>query len=184
MLVLAAVIGGLILLTDDEGSEPVEPVVERNPEEVAAELSERTLTESLEKGDAGITGAYPDGWSRSEESGIVNLESPDRCVVVTVSAPVGANQANMLRRDTIAPLGRSFEKIEVRPGPKQELGGVPTSGATVAVRTKQGSAVVVRIAVGKGRKFAYLTQVTYRAPPCEAASAQVDLILDSLEFSR
>lgn len=182
---IAAVIGGLVLLADDEeGSEPIEPAVERSPEEVAAELAERTLTESLEKEDAGVKAAYPEGWRRSEESGIVSLESPDRCTVISLSAPAAAAEAKQLREDAIAALRQSFKKVEVRRNKPGALGGLPTTGALLAVRNEQGNNVLIDIAVSRGKDLAHLTQVVLRAPPCEAATPQRALIVDSLEFSR
>ena len=174
----------MLLADDDEGSEPVEPVVERGPEEIAEELSERTLTESLEKEDAGLRAAYPEGWRRSESSGIITLESPDRCIAISLSSPATAAQADQLLRDSIKGVQASFKRAEIRRSQQRTVGGRPTSGALIAVRNKQGKPVIVELAVSKGKQLAHLTQLALRSPPCEAAAPQMDLIIESIEYSR
>jgi hypothetical protein len=117
-----ALVGGAALLAsgggDDAGSEPP-PATETA---AAGEPSE-----TLAKRGAGLALAHPSGWKRGERRGIVNLESPDRCVAISLSAPVS---------------------------------------------------------VSRGKRFAHLTQVVFRAPPCEATAEQTRAIVSSIEFSR
>lgn len=176
----------MVLLTnDDDGSEPDEPAagLTPSPEEID-ELADRTLTESIEKEEAGLKVSYPEGWKRSERSGIVTLESPDQCTAISFATPVAAAQAKRLREDSIAALRRTFKKIELRRGTAQEVGGAPTTGAAIAVRNKQGNPILIRLAVSRAKEFAHLTQVVLRAPPCENSDTQTALILGSVEFTR
>jgi hypothetical protein len=175
-----ALVGGAALLAsgggDDAGSEPP-PATETA---AAGESSE-----TLAKRDAGLALAHPSGWKRGERRGIVNLESPDRCVAISLSAPVPATGSRRLFADTVAGLRRTFGKVDARLEPAAEpIGGRPTKSALVAVRTKRGRPVVIRVSVSRGKRFAHLTQVVFRAPPCEAAAEQTRAIVSSIEFSR
>jgi RNA polymerase sigma factor (sigma-70 family) len=149
-----------------------------------AELAERTLTESLVKRQVGLTGAYPPDWRRSERFGAVRLESPDRCVLISLSAPAKAADAARLREDSIAVLRKLFDKSSVRPEPPSRLGGAPTTGAVMAGRKGKRPPVAVHLRVSRGKKLSHLTEVLFRIPPCEEAAPQTQLILDSLEFKR
>ena len=128
--------------------------------------------------------AHPPDWRRSKGDGVLALESPDRCTVISLAAPADKSQAKGLREDTIAALQASFKQSEVRRARRQTLGGRPTTGAIVAVRNKQGHPVVVRVAVSEGAELAHVTEVVLRAPPCEAAAPVTAQILGSIEFRR
>jgi hypothetical protein len=145
--------------------------------------AERALTESLERPRDGYEAAYPAEWVVAERKGIVNLESPDRCIAISLSAPVPTAQAGRLERDLTASLRRTYGKLKVVRR-SERIGGKPTRTSFVAVRSKTGDPVVVRQSVTPGAELAHLTQVIQRAPPCEAYSEQAGLILGSIEFTK
>jgi hypothetical protein len=182
ILIVAAVIGGLVLLAGDDSNEPAAGD-EPSAEEQVQELIDRTLTESFEKEETGLAVRYPEEWKLSEGRGLVTLESPSRCVAISLSAPGAASESGPLLEDSIASIRRSFGGAEVRRN-KGSVGGLPAMGALVGVANKQGNPVVIRLNVARGKRFSYLSQVVLRVPPCQADAAQATLILDTIEYSK
>jgi hypothetical protein len=178
VLVLAAAIGAFALITGDDDEEPLAPQAGA-PAEPAV-----SLDQTLEVKSSGIEGRYPEGWRRSAEGGTVTLESRDRCIAMALGAPGPAAQAEAVRRQEIDALQGAFSKLDVRPLADGELGGRPSTGALVAVRNRAGDPVVVRVSVAEGKRRAYLVETVYRRPPCEAAAAEANAILQSLRFTR
>jgi hypothetical protein len=175
VLVLAAVIGGIVVLSgggdDDSGS-------------ATSEADSSQLTQRLTKQDSGLSGFYPQDWRRTEKRGITNLVSPDSCIAISLSAPATAAQSGALLNDSIAALRRSFKQTEVRRQPgAARIGGLPTRGALVAV-SRQGRTALVELSVGRGKRFAYLTEVVLREPPCEGSIGLGRQIIGSLQFTR
>ncbi len=60
---------------------------------------------------------------------------------------------------------------------------IPTTADSVVV-TRKGNQVVVLLSVGKGKKYAYLTEVVVRDPSCEGAVQRAQLIIGSVEYTR
>jgi hypothetical protein len=142
------------------------------------------LDRDLRVKSSGIEGAYPKSWKRSSESGVVTLESRDRCIAIALGAPAGAAQADAVRRQEIDALRGAFAKSDVRPLPAGELGGRPATGALIAVRNRAGEPVVIRLNVAEGKERAYLVEAVFRRPPCDGAAAEANGILQSLRFTR
>lgn len=184
VVLLAALIGGgvLLLTGDDSGSDSDEP----DPAEQAqlqAEALQRLLPETTEVKEAGIEIPHPKDWKVQKRGALVNLESPDRCIALSISAPVEADLAGRLMRDSIKGLEASFGKTKVEPQTARQLDGLPTQGALVEVKT-EGATVVVRQTVSKGTKFAYLTQTVFRAPPCADTAPVADQIVANTQFDK
>ena len=128
---------------------------------------------------------YPAGWKRSERDGIYNLESPDRCVVIALSAPAAASTAGRLFDDTIAGLRRNFGKLRTRPPTREaDIGNAPTETRLIAVRTKAGQSVVIQVSVSKGQELAHVAQVVIRDPGCAASIQQSGVVVGSIEYRR
>ena len=177
VLVLAALIGGFVLLAGDDDDD----------EGTAESAAERSgLTERVTKRDAGLSVFYPEGWRRAEREGIITLESPDRCAAVALSAPVSAQLTNRLFTDSVAALRRSFRDAVVRTRRRAPaIGGAPTSLAIGAVRPEGGRGVVLRLAVSRGQELAHVVQQVVRNPEgCGDNSRLAGAIVDSIEYTR
>jgi hypothetical protein len=182
-LLVAAGIGAVILLGDD--GETTEPFGSQpSKADQAQERADRTLTEAVVKRPAGLSVRYPEGWKRSELEGAIRLESPDRCALISFSAPDKAAGAARVRRESISVIRGLFVKSQVHPQPPAELGGAPTTSAVVAGRRRKGPTIAVQASVSKGSGLAHLTEVLLRRPPCAGVAPQIRLILGSIEFSR
>jgi hypothetical protein len=92
--------------------------------------------------------------------------------------------AGRLEKDSIDALRASFGRVEVRDSGKATLGGLPTTGALVAVTNKRGDPAVIQLSVSRGRQLAYVTQVVFRSPPCEEAAPDAQRVTESLEFTK
>jgi hypothetical protein len=178
VLVLAALIGGFVLLVggdDDDDGDSAESIAERSG-----------LTERVTKRDAGLSVFYPEDWRRTEREGIINLQSPDRCAAVALSAPVPADLSGRLLRDSAAGIRRSFSGAVVGTGRQRTpIGGAPTRIAVGVIRQRGLPGTVVRVAVSRGRELAHLVQQVVRDPErCTEGAEQARAIIDSIQYTR
>jgi hypothetical protein len=177
VLVLAAGIGGIVLAVtggdDDEASSSQQ-----------AQASSIELEETLRRKAAGLSVDYPSSWRHTRKGPLDSLESPDRCTVISFSAPVGAGGAPRLMRDSVQLIGDSFQRTGIRGQPVSQLGGLPTANSLLALRNRQGNPVVIRLSVSRGPKFAHLVQVVLRAPPCAESADETAAVLQSVVYDR
>ncbi len=168
-----ALIGGMVLL-----------IAGGSDDSDGGSAADVELTETVNDRGTGLSVAYPEGWKRAKGGGAIRLESPDGCAEISMSAPVPAGEAEQLRRSAIDALRSSFQQTQVRHLPRARENGMPTTGALVAARRKDGRNMVIRFTVTRGRELAHLTSVHFRRPPCEEAAPEIEAILGSIEFSR
>jgi hypothetical protein len=176
VLVAIAVIGGLVLLIaggggGSSGSKEPAPV---------SGLLNHTVVDP----HAGISVRRPANWTVTKKLGVINIQSHDRCLVMTLSAPVPADKANGLRQDGIKLLKSTYKNAKVHSAPRGSLGGIPTTTNTVTVTTSKGTHVRVLLSVGKGRKNAYLTEVVVRDTSCQGDLQLASLMLGSISFTK
>jgi hypothetical protein len=132
----------------------------------------------------GISVRRPADWKDSKRDHVITLTSHDGCVVMTLAAPDAASKANSLHDDAIKLLKSSFGNAKVRPTPNgQEIGGLPTTSSTLAFKPKGGQ-VRVLLSVGKGDKYAYVTEVVARNPACQSDLQLGNLILTSVQYTK
>jgi hypothetical protein len=179
LLIGLAIIGGIVLLLtgggNDNGSK-TSPQVK--------ELQDRFLKHTVVDVEKGISVRRPKDWQDSKNNHVITLTSQDRCLTMTLSAPVDASKANGLHDDSIAVLKRSFKNAQVGPAPNgQQIGGIPTRSNTLRV-TEKGHPVRILLSVGKGDKYAYLTEVVLGNPACQADLRLGNLILTSVEYTK
>ena len=180
LLVVAALIGGLVLLIagdddDDSGAEV--------DQEQVTELQEEVLARTVADPKLGISVRRPGDWKHAKKDGVITITSPDRCVSMTLAAPIDAEKSKRLRDDAIQSFREGFKNVRVQGAPDKEVGGIPTTNDSVTV-TREGDEVVVLLSVGKGEKYAYLTEVVVRDPACEGAVQRAQLIISSIEYSK
>ncbi len=145
---------------------------------------ERTLSEKIADRATGIEVRYPEGWKATKGDLLINVGSPDGCLVVSIGAPVGAAAADRLGGDLVADLEQRYGKIQEQALEPSEIDRLPTKGSLVAVRNREGGPVVIRLSVAEGERFAYLIQTVYRGPPCAESSPTADLIIENLDLSK
>jgi hypothetical protein len=180
VLVAAALIGGLVLLVagggGDSGSD--------TPHQVSQQLQDRFLKHTVVQTDKGISVRRPANWSDAKSHGVVSLQSHDRCLAMTLSAPVPAGRAKGLRSDSIGILRRSYKSAKVGPAPDSDVGGIPTTSDTVALTDQKGNPIRILLSVGTGDKYAYLTEVVIRDPRCQGDLQLGQVVLSSIQYTK
>ena len=179
VLVVAALIGGLVLLfvggSDDSGSKASHQT---------SQLQDTFLQHTVVVPDKGISVRRPDNWKDSKNGGAVALQSHDRCLAMTLSAPRDADRAKGLRDDSIALFKRSFRNAKVRPAPDSPVGGIPTTSDALSVTDQKGNPIQVLLSVGTGSKFAYLTEIVVRSPSCQGDLQLAQVVLSSIQYTK
>jgi hypothetical protein len=164
-----------LLAEDDDDQQPaVEEVVEREQAE---------LGESLDDPKSGISVQWPSEWRKLEKGGVFAFQSPDRGVLVAISAPEEAAAADQLRKDSIAATSEQYADPEVRPGKGTKVGGLEAAGAVISGKGPGGRSTSL-VAVAPGSSRAYLLEVITAAGAPQEDLAGAQLILNSLELSK
>jgi hypothetical protein len=181
VLVAIALIGGLILLVTggDDGNDPGSKSTAD-----LSELQNRFLDHTVVDPVSGISVRRPASWTVTKKAGVTNIESKDNCLVMQLSAPVGASRAKALRRDGIGVLRSQFKNAKVQPATTSRIGGVPTRSDAITFKDPNGNNVRVLLSVGTGTKNAYLTEVVVRNPSCQGDLQMAQLMLGSAEFTK
>ena len=169
---------------DDDSGEGGSSVSDEAADERREQLAEERLTEEVRDAARGILARYPAEWKQEKRSGLIMLESGDRCVSITLAAPKPAGGADALLDDTVAAVKRNFPGAQVERGAGQRVGGLAGSAAVLEVKNPDGDPVRVLITVGRGERFAYLTQVVLRDPACGDALVDSQLVVNSISYSK
>jgi hypothetical protein len=175
VFVVLAAIGGVLLLAEDSDNQPA--VVEMVKEE------QSELGESLDDPKSGISVQWPSGWRKLEKGGVFAFQSPDRQVLVAISAPQDAAAADQLRKDSIAATSEQYADPKVRPGKGTKVGGLEAAGAVITGKGPGGRSTSL-VAVAPGSSRADLLEVVTAADAPEQDLAGAQLILNSLELSK
>ena len=183
---MAALGGGILVATgDDDNDEPEAPPVSQGAvDDRLQELSEERLTQVVRDQGEGISVRIPKDWDQSKQSGLITVGSGDRCVSVSLAAPVPAAEAGALLDDTVAEVRSDFEGAQVQPLEGQKVGGLPGETVVLQVEAEKGDRVRVLITVGRGKQQAYLTQVVLRDPACGDALVDSQLVVNSIEYTK
>jgi hypothetical protein len=180
LLVALAVIGGIILLIAGGGgssnSSNTSPQIQA--------LQDRLLKHTVVDVQRGISVRRPKDWKDSKRNHVITLTSQDSCLSMTLAAPQDASKANGLHDDSIQLMKKSFGNAKVQPTPSgKQIGGIPTRSNTLTVNEK-GSQLRVLLSVGKGTKYAYLTEVVVRSTACQADLQLGNLVLSSIQYTK
>lgn len=180
-VIVAAVVvpGYLLAVRHSDDGDATQDVVSSEVERRAA-----GLTESLEDPKTGISARWPDGWTQRERDGAHAFRSPDGKLVISISAPAPARDADELRSGAIDSVREESRKATVGYGKGRQIGGLQAEGAVIDATQRSGDRVRILIAVARGRERAYLLQVlSARDVPAETL-VDGQLILGSIELSR
>ena len=168
ILVIAAIIGGVVLLGGggEDGSEDEDAV--------------ETQTSLIDPA-TGIGVHWPEDWTKLEKQGKFAFQSPDRTVLVAISAPGAASQAAQVRRDVIAATAERYRNPTIARGSDRKFGGLESAGAVISGRGPQGPSRTL-VAVAPGETKAYVLEVYSSARASAEALAGAQLILNSLDL--
>ena len=180
VLVAAALIGGLVLLVAGGGGDDSSSGSAKQ----TSQLQDRFLKHTVVVADKGISVRRPANWKDSKQHGVVSLQSHDRCLAMTLSAPQGADQSKGLRSDSIAVLKRSFGNAKVLPAPDAPVGGIPTTSDALGFTDQKGNPIRVLLSVGRGHKYSYLTEVVVRDPRCQGDLQLGQVVLSSIQYTK
>jgi len=149
-----------------------------------AQLQDKFLKHTVVNPDKGILVRRPGDWTDARRNGVITLQSRDRCLAMTLSAPVPAGQSKGLRADSIELLRRSYENAKVGAAPDSQIGGIPTASDTVSFTDQKGNPIRVLLSVGTGERNAYLTEVVVRDPSCQGDLNLGQVVLSSVQYSK
>jgi hypothetical protein len=167
ILVIAAIIGGLVSLgggDDEDGGDHTQE-----------------LQTSLVDPETGIGVHWPRGWAKLEKADKFAFQSPDKAVLVAISAPAPASQAAQVRRDVIAATAQQYRNPTIGRGSDRKFGGLESAGALISGRGPRGPSTTL-VAVAPGATKAYLLEVYSASGASAEALAGAQLILNSLEL--
>jgi hypothetical protein len=178
ILVALAVIGGIVLLIAGGGgsSEPSSSDISK--------VQDQILTHTVVNPDRGISIRIPEKWTSNKRSGVVNVQSQDHCLAMQFAAPLPAGQAKRLRTDGVKTLRGQYKKVVVRPARGVQVGGIPTTTDAITVTDDKGRQVRLLLAVGTGKKYAYLTETVFRDPSCTADLRVANLVLQAVQYTK
>jgi hypothetical protein len=182
LLVAVALIGGLILLVS--GGDDKSDASGTSTSPATAQLQDMFLKQKVVEADEGISVRRPGNWSHKKRRGVIGLQSRDRCLAMSLSAPQPAGQAKKLRSDSEALLRSSYKGAKVRPAPSANVGGIPTTSKTLSFKDRKGNPIKVLLSVGIGRRHAYLTELVVRDPSCQGDLSLAQLVLGSIRYSK
>jgi hypothetical protein len=176
-LIAIAAVGGLVLLADGDDGDSATPAQEFSEEQQGG------LDQTVDDPGSGISASWPSEWRKLERGEVTAFQSPDRTVMVAISAPTNAANADQLRRDAIASATAGYKNPEVRQGKGRTIGGLRAEGATISGNGPGGQSSSL-VAVAAGKQNAYLLEVftTANAPSGRLVEAQ--LILNSLRLTK
>jgi hypothetical protein len=179
VLMVFAVIGGLVLLVggDDGGSSS-------KTSHQVAQIQDKFLKHTVVQPDKGISVRKPANWSAHKSGGAVSLQSHDRCLAMTFSAPQDADKAKSLRSDSISVLEQSFGNAKLRAAPDSPIGGIPTTSDALRFTDQKGNPIQILLSVGTGKKNAYLTEIVVRDPRCQGDLQLAQVVLSSVQYTK
>ncbi len=177
VLIAVALVGAVIvwLEDDDDGNQ------RQGQENVDVPLT--PAGESFDDPKSGIAVSWPSDWTKLEKGGVLAFRSPDMAVLVGISAPADARDADELRKGAIAETADEYENPVVRPGKGRTIGGLQATGATIGGQRAEGRSVSL-IAVAAGKQRAYLLEVVRAENAPTERLAEAQLILNSLQLSK
>jgi hypothetical protein len=167
ILVIAAIIGGLVLLGGGDDEDGVGEAEE--------------LQTSLVDPETGIAARWPPDWTKLEKEGKFAFQSPDKTVLVAVSAPAPASEAASVRKAVIAATAETYRNPTIGRGGDRRFGGLESAGAVISGRGPKGPSSTL-VAVAPGRTKAYLLEVYSSARASAESLAGAQMVLNSLEL--
>jgi hypothetical protein len=177
-LIGVAIFGALLLLAEDDDGE------EAAPERAVTTAPPPEPGESLEDTKTGISVNWPSDWDRREKNGTYAFRSPDEKLVLSISAPAPARDADELRKGAIESIREEYDKATVLSGKGRTIGGLPAAGALIKATQRSGAPLRILVAVAQGRQRAYLLEVISATDTPPGTLAEGQAILASIQLKR
>jgi hypothetical protein len=171
-----ALFGALLVLAEDDNGD-------QSAAMDAVEAQGGELSESLDDAKSGISVRWPSEWRRLEKGGVFAFQSPDKTVLIAISAPEDVAGADQLRKDAIAATSEGYGDPAVRPGKGRTIGGLETAGAVISGKGPSGQSTTL-VAVAEGETRAYLVELYTAAKAPDATLVDAQLTLNSVELSK
>jgi hypothetical protein len=134
----------------------------------------------------GVSLRLPDDWKRQQRKagGAVAYRSGDGSVLVAISAPGPAGDADSIQEAAVGAIEDQYRAVDVvKRSSRLRLGRRPAETAAVAARNpKTRDPVRILVTTAKGRKRAYLIEVFAAGSDPTAAQVEAQVILDGLRL--
>jgi hypothetical protein len=142
-------------------------------------LGEREFDRSL-----GVELRLPAGWKRKKEGEAVTYRSNDKGVLVAISAPGPAGDADEIHDAAVESIESEYRRAEVQKrGSKQRLGGRPAEIAAIsATNPKEGTPIRILVATASGEKRAYLVEVFAAGEDPSTSQVEAQVLLNNLSI--
>ena len=149
------------------------------PQAAAPELGEVDSDRTL-----GVVLRLPDGWTRRDKKDAVAYRSADRSVLVAISAPGPAADADSIQSAAVDAVKGQYRSVDViKTSSRSRLGGRPAETAAIAARNpKSRDPVRILVSTAKGERRAYLVEVFAAGSDATAALIQAQAVLNGLQL--
>ena len=179
MAVIALIVAVPVAIALGGGSNEPDPAADP-PQAAAPELGEVDSNRSL-----GMVLRLPDGWTRTDEKDVVAYRSADRSVLVAISAPGPAGDADSIQLAAVDAVKGQYRGVKViKTSSRGRLGRRPAETAAIAARIpKTRDPVRILVSTAKGERRAYLVEVFAAGSDPTAALIQAQAVLNGLQLN-
>ena len=179
MAVIALIVAVPVAIALGGGSNEPDPAADP-PQTAAPELGEVDSDRKL-----GVVLRLPDGWTRRDEKDAVAYRSADRSVLVAVSAPGPAGDADSIQSAAVDAVKGQYRGVDViKTSSRGRLGRRPAETAAIAARNpKTRDPVRILVSTAKGERRAYLVEVFAAGSDPTAALIQAQAVLNGLQLN-
>lgn len=166
----------IALRGDDDDSEPAPEAAPAPPPLGQLERNRRL----------GVRLRLPDGWKQKERKagGAVAYLSGDRSVLVAISAPGPASDADSIQKAAVDAIKGQYRAVDVVDTfSRRRLGRRPAETAAISARNpKTRDPVRILVSTAKGEKRAYLVEVFAAGSDPTAAQVEAQAVLNGLRL--
>ena len=134
----------------------------------------------------GIELRLPEGWKRKEEKdGVVTFRSKDKSVLIAVSAPGPAEDADEIQSAAVDSIKSEYRDVDVvERVSRRKLGDLRADTAAIAARHPESRAALrILVATAKGEKLAYLLEVFAAGADPGAGLVEAQVLLNNLRLT-
>ena len=103
---------------------------------------------------------------------------------MTLAAPANAGDTKKLLQATIDAIRETQRNVAFKRAGSDPVGGIPTASYRAALKNPKGHEVRALLSVGRGQKYAYLTETVLGTSSCRQDLAAAQVILSSIEYTK
>jgi len=178
MAVVALIVATPVAVALGGGGDEPDPAADP-PQAAASELGKVDSDRKL-----GVVLRLPDGWTRRDKGDALAYRSADRSVLVAISAPGPARDADSIQSAAVDAIKGQYRRVDVSGASSRgRLGGRPAETAAIAARNpKTRNPIRILVSTAKGDKRAYLVEVFAAGSNPTAALIQAQAVLNGLRL--